>query len=124
MRPKSQTTLAIPCMKAGGYSSIELAVSDYGQITALYDWLSSVPDLSVRRVAGIPGAGELGVLDVVVVVAGSGGLVAAIRVIPEFLKARRSSITITATIGGEKFSITASNVKDVMPILERAVDDQ
>ena len=111
-------------MGARDYGQVELCVSDYGQIAALHDWLNSVPGVHVRRVAGMPGSGELGVPDVLVAVAGSSGLVAAIRIIPEFLKARRSNISITATIGGEKFSITASNVEDVMPILERALNDQ
>ncbi len=111
-------------MGAGDFDHIELSVSDYGQIAALHEWLSSVPGVSVRRVAGIPGPGELGALDVLVAVAGSGGLVAAIRVIPEFLKARRSSITVNATVNGEMFSITASNVESVMPILERALNER
>jgi NAD(P)-dependent dehydrogenase (short-subunit alcohol dehydrogenase family) len=111
-------------MGTGDHDQIELSVSDYGQIAALHEWLRSVPGVSVRRVVGTLEAGELGALDVLVAVAGSGGLVAVVRVIPEFLKARRSSITINATVNGENFSITASNVESVMPVLERALNER
>lgn len=111
-------------MGSEDYDRIELAVSDYEQIGALQEWLEAVPGVSVSRVARIPNAGHLGALDVLIPIASGGGLVAAIRVIPEFLKARRSNLTITATIGGEKFSITVSNAKDVMPILERALNER
>lgn len=110
-------------MGTGDDGRIELTVSD-GQIAALHGWLDGMPGVSVRRVAGMPDAGDLGVQDILIAVASSSGLIAVIRVIPEFLKARRSNITITATIDGKKFSMTGSNVKDVMPILERALNER
>jgi hypothetical protein len=65
----------------------------------------------------------MGALDVLSVVAGSSGLVAVLRMMPEFLRARRSGLSITATVNGEKFTMTASNVKEVIPILERMLND-
>jgi hypothetical protein len=111
-------------MRANGGGRAEFSVSDYGQIGSLYEWLRSVPDVQVDRIPGTPGEREMGAVDVLTVLAGSGGLIAAIRVIPEFLKSRRSSISITVTVNGEKFSVTASNVKDALPILERAIRDR
>ena len=111
-------------MSSGDNDRVELSVSDFGQIGSLQEWLSSVPGVQVQRIAGPASPGELGTLDVLTVLAGSGGLVAAIRVIPEFLRSRRSSLSITATINGQKFSVTANNVKDVMPILERALNER
>ena len=79
-------------------------------------------DVDVQRVAGEPEAGEQGALDVVVLVASSSGLVAAIKVLPEFLKSRRTGLSITASVKGESFTLTATNVDEVMPILERLLD--
>ncbi len=105
------------------HSNVEFAVSDYAQIGPLRDWLSSAPGVQVLRSPGSPDAGEMGALDVLTVVAGSSGLVAAVRVIPEFLRSRRSGLSITATVKDKKFTMTASNVKDVMPVLERWLND-
>ena len=110
-------------MEVNDKSRIELTISDYAQISSLQNWLSSTPGVQVFRSVDSPTAGEMGALDVVTVVAGSGGLVAAIRVIPEFLRSRRSGLSITASVKGEKFTMTANNVKDVMVILERLLND-
>lgn len=56
---------------------IELAVSDQAQFPVLRDWLRGQPGVEVRVVAGTPGPGEQGTLDVLSVLAGSSGLVAA-----------------------------------------------
>jgi hypothetical protein len=111
-------------MRSKGDGRAEFSVSDYGQIGLLHEWLRSVPGVQVDRIPGTPAAGEMGAVDVLTVLAGSGGLIAVIRVIPEFLRSRRSGISVTVTVNGEKFSITASNVKDVLPILERAIRDR
>jgi hypothetical protein len=104
-------------MEAQYEGYVEFSVSDYGQLRSLQEWLSEIPGTRVQRTAGAPGAGELGALDVITVLASSSGLIAAIRVIPEFLKARRSSLSVTAKVHGKEFSINASNVKDLMPII-------
>jgi hypothetical protein len=111
-------------MKAEGEGQAEFSVSDYSQIGPLHEWLKSVPGIQVDRIPGVPGDREMGAVDVLTVLAGSSGIIAAIRMIPEFLRSRRSDISITVTVNGEKFSITASNVKDTLPILERAIRDQ
>jgi Effector Associated Constant Component 1 len=111
-------------MVTGDDRRIELSVSDYGQIRALHEWLDRVPEVSVQRVAGVPSGGQLGAQDILIAIASSGGLIAAIHVIPEFLKARRSNITITVTANGKKFSVASSNVKDVIPILERTLNER
>jgi len=110
-------------MGDGDKRHIEFAVSDYAQIGSLQDWLCSTPGVEVIRSPGSPGAGEMGALDVLTVVAGSSGLVAAIRIIPEFLRSRRSGLSVTAIVKGEKFTMTASNVKEIMPIVERLLND-
>jgi hypothetical protein len=110
-------------MGAEDNDHIEFTVSEYAQIGSLQDWLSATSGVQVLRSPGSPGPGEMGALDVLTVLAGSSGLVAAVRIIPEFLKSRRSGLSITATVKGEEFTMTANNVKDVMPILERLIND-
>jgi hypothetical protein len=102
---------------------VELTMSDQSQLASLQEFMSwATPDIKVSRIAGQPGAGEQGALDVLVMLASSSGLVAAIKVLPEFLKARRTGLSITTTVRDKPFTITATNVDEVMPILERLLD--
>ena len=82
------------------------------------------PDVEVApEGAGAPRPGELGVADVVSVVTGSTGLLAATRTLPDFLRSRRSGISVETTVRGERFTLTATNVEDVLPLLERLLDE-
>ena len=103
---------------------VGLAVSDQAQLPALRDWLRGQPEVKVRVNAGMPGPGEQGALDVLTLLAGSSGLVAAIKVLPEFIRSRRSGFRIETTVKGEKFVLEADNVQDMLPtILDRLLDD-
>lgn len=99
-----------------------LAVSDQAELRSLREWLAEVPDVRVRQEAGAPAPGEQGVLDYVAVLASSGGLIAAIRMVPAFLRARRPELTVTMTLGDKKFTVDAKNVDDVLPVLEKLID--
>lgn len=102
---------------------VELIVSDPSELGPLQEFLSwTAPGTDVSRIAGTPGVGEQGALDVLLVLASSSGVVTAIKVLPEFLKARRTGLTITATVKGKPFKMTATNVDEVMPILEKVMD--
>jgi hypothetical protein len=110
----------------GGESlhAVVLSISDQSQLGPLRDFLTlTAPGVRASVSSEFPGPGEQGALDMLVLVASSGGVLAAIRVIPEFLKARRTGISITAKVKGEPFTLTATNVDEVMPILERILDD-
>jgi Effector Associated Constant Component 1 len=102
---------------------IELVVSDPSQVLSLRDWLRGQPGVTVATRPGVPGSGELGVLEVVTVVASSSGLVAAIRTLPDFIRARRAGVRIEATIRGHRVTLEATNVDDVMPIVEKMLDE-
>jgi hypothetical protein len=110
-----------------GSSAIQLSVSDQSQLTHLKAYLSwAAPEVKVRQVAGHASAGELGAPDLLEVVASGvsgSSVVAAIRVLPAFLRSRRSSLEITTTVKGKPFIITATNIDEVMPIVERLLDD-
>lgn len=111
---------------AAGHS-LTLAVSDPLQLTSLHQWLRlAVPEVRVEILSGQPGPNELGAVDVISVLAGSSGLVAAIRMLPEFIRSRRSGFQIEATVRGKKFTLKADNAasaQDLLPILDRLLDD-
>lgn len=102
---------------------ITLAVSDQTQLSSLHTWLRGLPGVTVAVVPGKPAPGELGVLDVVTVLAGSAGVATAIRTLPDFIRSRRSGLRIETTINGQPFTLDATNVDEVMPILERLLGD-
>ena len=98
---------------------LELAISDQSELPALREWLRGQPGVEVEVAAGTPGPGEQGALDVLTVLAGSSGLVTAIRILPAFIRSRREGLRIEGTFQGEKFVLEATNVKDMLPVLER-----
>jgi membrane-associated two-gene conflict system component 1 (EACC1) len=102
---------------------VTLSVSDHSQLRPLQELLRQVPELSVLRTPGRPERGELGALDVLTVVAGSSSLVAAVKVLPEFIRSRRTSLSVTITTKGESRTLEANNVAEVMPIIERLIND-
>jgi hypothetical protein len=59
------------------------------------------------------------------VLAGSSGVavVAAIKTLPDFIRSRRSGFRIETTVHGRPFVLDATNVDDVMPILEQLLGD-
>jgi membrane-associated two-gene conflict system component 1 (EACC1) len=104
-------------------NGLKLAVSDHSQFPALRDWMAGQPGIDVVVVPGRPGPGDLGALDVLVVLAGSGGVVGAVKTLPDFIRSRRSGVRIETTVAGRPFVLDATNVDEVMPILERLLDD-
>jgi hypothetical protein len=101
----------------------ELRVSDQAQLGPLREFLRAVrPDVRVSLFPGQPEPGEQGALDFLAVIASSSGLVAAVKVLPEFLRSRKTGLSITMTVKGEPFTLTATNVDDVIPIMERLLD--
>ncbi|MFE9555145.1 hypothetical protein ACFYOD_16900 [Streptomyces sp. NPDC006703] len=112
-------------MGADDVRAVELAVSHQGELNSLRTWLglAAIEDMEVRRVPGAPVLGEQGASDVLSVVAGSTGLVAAIKVLPQYLRAKRSDVSVTVSVRGKTLTVDARNVEEVMPILERLLDD-
>lgn len=99
------------------------SVSDRSQLPSLYDWLRGQRDVEVVLTPEAPGPGEQGGLDVLTLIASSSSLIAAIKVLPEFIRSRRSSFRIETTVQGEKFSLDANNVEAVLPIMERLLSE-
>jgi hypothetical protein len=111
-------------MEQQDFQRIELCISDQSQLGPLQTFMRlAAPDVSVSRIAGQPVAGEQGTLDILTVLASSSGLVAAIRVLPEFLKSRRTALSITMTVKGRPFTLKANNIDEIMPVLEKLLDE-
>ncbi|MCX5612752.1 MULTISPECIES: effector-associated constant component EACC1 [unclassified Streptomyces] len=101
----------------------EVSVSDPGELRSLREHLRLIPGVDVDQAPGIPGEGELGVWDVLQVTAvGSGALAVAVRTLPEFIRSRRSSVTVTVKTAGKTVTVTAQNIDEAMPIVEKALD--
>jgi Effector Associated Constant Component 1 len=101
----------------------ELSVSDYSQLGSLADYLRlTAPDARLTRSPGQPGPGEQGALDVLMILADSSVLAAAIKMLPEFLRSRKTSMSITVTAKGKRLTITAANADEMMPVIDRFLD--
>jgi Effector Associated Constant Component 1 len=110
-------------MKQENRNCVELSVSDHSQLGSLQQFLNLTLGFSVVRVPGEPGAGEQGTLDVLAILAGGGSsLVAVVKVLPEFLRSRRTDLSIMMTVRGKPFTLTATNAEEVIPLLERLLD--
>jgi hypothetical protein len=110
-------------MDAQDSQRVELSVSDQAELGFLREWLSWTPGLDISQAAGEPGPGEQGALDVLMMLGSSGVLIAAIKTLPEFLRSRRTGLSVTMTVKGKPLTLDASNIDEVMPILERLLDD-
>ena len=102
---------------------IGLSVSDPSQLRPLKEWLRGQPDARIVQTTGVPAVGKQGALDALTVLAGSSGLVAVIRVLPEFIRSRRSNLRIEITAKDERYIVDAGNVEQVLPILEKLLRD-
>jgi hypothetical protein len=103
-------------------SAAELSVSDYSQLGSLMEYLHlAAPIATVTRTAGQAAPGEQGVLDVLSIAADSSVLVAAIKVLPEFLRSRKPGVTVTVTVKGKRrqLTVTAEDFEEVQPVIEK-----
>jgi hypothetical protein len=101
-----------------------LEPSDPAELVALRSWLETMARVRVEQLTGPPAPGEQGGIDYLEVIASSGGLIAAIRMLPEFLRARRSSFRIRTRLkDGREFVLEVGNASDLVPVLERLLDD-
>ena len=101
----------------------ELTVSDQSQLGELRDFLSlAIPGIHVSQIAGQPAPGEQGVLDFLEVLASSSTIVAIVKTLPEFIRSRRTALSVTITTKGKSITVTATNINDVLPVLEQTRD--
>ena len=111
-------------MGSAGETSIEFSVSDPAQLNALPRWIEGNGPLRAERVSAPSGPGELGMSDIVTAVGSSGALIAAIKVLPEFIRSRRSDFHIEATVKGERFIMDVKNADEqIAKIIEKLTED-
>jgi hypothetical protein len=104
--------------------SVEVSVSDQAELRSLREHLRRLPGVEVTQVPGSPAPGEQGAWDVLQILAASGGAVAvAIKTLPEFIRSRRSDVTVTVKSKDRTVTVTATNVEDVMPMVDKLLDD-
>lgn len=105
------------------FRSVEVSVSDPGELRSLREHLRRVPGMEVAQVPGAPADGELGAWDALQVLAASSGVLAvAVRTLPEFIRSRRSDVTVTVKSGDDVVTVTGTNFDDAMPIVEKMLD--
>jgi hypothetical protein len=103
--------------------SVVVSVSDPAELRSLREHLRRAPAIEVHQIPGVPAAGEQGAWDVLQVLAtGGGALAVAVRTIPAFVRSRRAEVSVTVKTDDKTVTITAANVEDVMPIVEKALD--
>jgi hypothetical protein len=104
--------------------NVQFAVSNPAELASLHSWLSRVPDARVLREAQPLRPGEQGGWDVLTVLAsGSSVLAVAIRTLPDFMRSRRSTVSIKVKVKDLEVELTAANVEDVLRTLLKALDD-
>ena len=101
---------------------LEFEVSDPSEVAALQKWLSRLPDTRAERRSRPPAEGHLGAADVVVAVAGSSGVVALARMLPDFLRARRASIEVKVRHKGRELEIAATNIDHASTLIRDLLD--
>ncbi|MDH6118825.1 hypothetical protein [Kitasatospora sp. GAS204B] len=90
--------------------AIALAVSDPAELRSLREHLRRVSGAEVVQLPGRPGPGEQGAWDILEVLAGSSGVLAVvIKALPDFIRSRRSDITVTVTSGERSITINRTN---------------
>lgn len=113
-------------MGGTGPGAAELSVSDQAQMRSLTEYLElAVPGIEVTRSGGRAERGEQGALDVLMLVADSSVLVAAVKVLPEFLRSRKPGISVTVTIAGKRrqLTVTAEDTGDLQRVIEKFFDE-
>ena len=85
--------------------AVVLELSDLAQMNTLAGWLAAAGQVQVERTPGRPGPGEQGAIDVLTLLASSSVLATAIKVLPDFIRSRRSGFRIEVRIKGEEKTV-------------------
>jgi hypothetical protein len=96
---------------------------DLAESGPLRRWLEELaPAVEIRTIPDMTESGGLGAGDTLGVLAGSGGaLVVAIRLLPEFLRARRAGVKLTVTVTDRSFELEADSAEEFLPIIEQLI---
>ena len=108
---------------SSGTEEISLAVSDQSQLASLREWLRQAPQVTVGIAPWATSAGGAGAVDVLTILASAPALVAAIKILPEYIRSRRSGFRIETTVRGKKFVLDATNSEDLLAVVDRLLNE-
>lgn len=101
---------------------VAITVSDRAELRSLRKWLEDVEEVRVDLASGTAAAGELGLGDFLVMAGSSTGLVAAVNVLPAYIKSRRPGIVLSVEYKDLKLKVDAQNVEDCAQTMRSAVE--
>jgi len=103
-------------------TTVEIHISDQAELAALRALLQAHPGVDAEQRAGEPEQGEQGAWDFLQVAAASGGaMVVAIKSIPEFIRSRRTDVSVSIKKGDQEILITAPTADDALKLAEKAL---
>jgi hypothetical protein len=91
-----------------------LTLSHRSELRALRDYLGWAA--TGVRVLQLPGQ-ERAVLDQLTLLATSADMLTAVKLLPEFLRSRRTAMSVTIIIGGTPVTLTTANLDEVLPAI-------
>lgn len=77
----------------------------------------------MERETAAPEPGTLGLPDLLVLFGGGTTVLGALKILPDFIRSRRSDIHVEVTVKGERVTIDAKNAdKELRALAERVID--
>ncbi|MGW4565865.1 effector-associated constant component EACC1 [Streptomyces sp. NPDC004561] len=108
-----------------GGEAVEIRSGHPDDLDAVYDELRGVTGLRVRGVPVAAAPGEQGsVLEFVTVACSGGAITILFQIVKTLVESRGSGITLTFRRGEDRLEVTAKNVEEVLPLLEKLFDDE
>jgi len=100
---------------------VDISISDPAELTALARWLGSQDGVRVQREAATIEPGHLGIPDLLVLFGGGSTVLGALKMLPDFIRSRRSDIHVEVTVKGERVIIDAKNANKALEALAERV---
>ncbi|MCY1141560.1 hypothetical protein OWR29_26480 [Actinoplanes sp. Pm04-4] len=98
---------------------LTVEVPDASLVSSLVRWIERLPGARTERSTAPPRQGELGTVDIVIAIISSSGVAALIQTLPEFLRAKRSPITIKLRRNETEVEVSASSMDDVSTMVDK-----
>jgi Effector Associated Constant Component 1 len=101
---------------------LSIEISDPVERRSLGRWLDRAPDVEVLSEARPPQDGELGAVDIFTAIGSSTALIALVKTMPDFVRARRASVKVRIRVKGKDVTVDATNVADASALIERLLE--
>ncbi|MCD0444125.1 hypothetical protein LO763_10865 [Glycomyces sp. A-F 0318] len=101
-----------------------ISVSDQAELRSLREHLRRIRGAQVEQVAAEPEAGALGSGELLQIAVPAAGLLAVVvRTLPEFIRSRRSSVSVTVETADWNVTVSGENLDDVESVIKRVLPD-